>query len=123
MGGTGYAAITLPNNSAPRRMLRKLWSTEALQHWTMTFPHDERVMQLRQLARRLEEDRPSPERDELLARTRLRLVEIEAGEELGPRSSMPALSDEPILDLGNRFPKPSKAWDRLNWHQDAGRES
>jgi hypothetical protein len=86
----------------------------------MAFPHDERVMQLRQLARRLEEDPPSPERDELLARTRLRLVEIEAGEELGPRSSMPALSDEPILDLGNRFPTPSKAWDRLNWDRPGG---
>jgi len=48
-------------------------------------------MQLRQLARRLEENQPSPERDELLARTRLRLVEIEAREELGPPSSMPAL--------------------------------
>jgi hypothetical protein len=54
-------------------------------------PEDERVMLLRQLAQRLEASPPSPERDELLARTRLRLVEIEAREELGPPSSHPAL--------------------------------
>lgn len=48
-------------------------------------------MQLRQLAQRLEASPPSPERDELLARTRLRLVEIEAREELAPPSSHPAL--------------------------------
>jgi hypothetical protein len=53
-------------------------------------------MQLRRLARRLEESPPSPERDELLQRTRLRLVEIEAHEELGPSSSHPALSGELI---------------------------
>jgi hypothetical protein len=49
-------------------------------------------MHLRQLAQRLEESAPSPERDELLHRTRLRLVEIEARELLGPPSSLPALS-------------------------------
>ena len=53
-------------------------------------------MQLRELARRIEERPPSPERDELLARTRLRLVEIEVGEALDPPSSHPALRGEPI---------------------------
>ena len=53
-------------------------------------------MNLRQLARRLEVSPPSPERDELLNRTRLRMLEVEAWEELGPPSSMPALSDEQI---------------------------
>lgn len=53
-------------------------------------------MQLRQLARSLEASPPSPERDELLGRTRLRLVDVEAWEELGPPASMPALSDDPI---------------------------
>ena len=48
-------------------------------------------MQLRQLARRLEDHPPSPERDELLHCTRLRLVEIEARELLGPPRSHPAL--------------------------------
>jgi hypothetical protein len=57
-------------------------------------PEDKRTMQLRRLARRLEESPPSPERDELLHRTRLRLVEIEARELLGPPSSHPALSAE-----------------------------
>jgi hypothetical protein len=62
----------------------------------MALPQDERVMSLRQLARRLEVSPPSPERDELLSRTRLRMMEVEAWEELGPPSSMPALSDEQI---------------------------
>jgi len=52
-------------------------------------------MQLRLLARSLEASRPSRERDELLGRTRLRLVEAEARDELGPPSSMPALAQEP----------------------------
>jgi hypothetical protein len=51
-------------------------------------------MQLRQLARRLEYHAPSPERDELLHRTRLRLVEIEARELFGPPTSHPALSTQ-----------------------------
>lgn len=59
-------------------------------------PEDERVMQLRELARRIEERPPSAARDELLARTRLRLVEIEVGEALDPPSSHPALRGEPI---------------------------
>ena len=46
------------------------------------------------LARQLEVDPPSPDRDELLARVRVRLVEVEAWEELGPPSSLPALADE-----------------------------
>jgi hypothetical protein len=53
-------------------------------------------MRLRLLARRLEAAPPSAERDELLDRTRLRMVEIEAWDELGPPTSMPALSDERI---------------------------
>jgi hypothetical protein len=60
----------------------------------MALPQDERVMQLRRLARQIEASPPSPQRDELLGRTRLRVVEIEAAEELGPPSSLPALSDE-----------------------------
>jgi hypothetical protein len=62
----------------------------------MALPQDERVMHLRQLARSLDASPPSPERDALLDRTRLRLVEVEAWDELGPPSSMPALSQEPV---------------------------
>jgi hypothetical protein len=57
----------------------------------MALPQDERVMQLRRLARQLEVSSPSPERDELLSRTRLRVVELEASEDLDPPSSIPAL--------------------------------
>jgi hypothetical protein len=62
----------------------------------MALPQDERVMQLRQLARRLEASPPSAERDELLGHTRLRMVEIEAWDELGPPSSIRALSDDSV---------------------------
>ncbi|HLM09131.1 MAG TPA: hypothetical protein VK307_05445 [Thermoleophilaceae bacterium] len=55
-------------------------------------PEDERLIRLRQLARLLEDSAPSPERDALLDRTRLRIVEIEAYEELGPATSHPALA-------------------------------
>jgi hypothetical protein len=55
-------------------------------------PDDERLITLRQLARMLEASAPSPERDELLGRTRLRIVEIEARDELGPASSHPGLA-------------------------------
>lgn len=48
-------------------------------------------MQLRRLAWQLEACPPSPERDELLTSTRLRIVEIEASDELGPPSPHPAL--------------------------------
>lgn len=51
-------------------------------------------MRLRLLVRELEASPPSPERDELLGRVPLRLVETEAWEELGPPSSLPALDDE-----------------------------
>jgi hypothetical protein len=51
-------------------------------------------MRLRRLARQLEGIPPSPERDELLGRVRLRLVETEAWEELGPPSSLSALADD-----------------------------
>jgi hypothetical protein len=60
----------------------------------MGLPQDERLMQLRLLARRLEASSPSPERDELLDRIRLRLMETEAWDELGPPSSLPALADD-----------------------------
>jgi hypothetical protein len=60
----------------------------------MALPEDERVMQLRRLARQLEASSPSPERDELLGRTRLRVVEIEAAEVLDPPSSIPALRND-----------------------------
>lgn len=50
-------------------------------------------MQLRLLARQLEATAPSRQRDELLGRVRLRMVETEAWDELGPPSSMPALAD------------------------------
>ena len=60
----------------------------------MALPQDERVMQLRQLARSLEASPASPARDELLRRTRLRMVEVEAREELGPPSSIPELRDD-----------------------------
>jgi len=58
----------------------------------MPHPQDERVMQLRRLAWRLEASPPSRERDELLSLTRRRIVEIEA-EDLDPPSSIPALAD------------------------------
>ena len=51
-------------------------------------------MQLRLLARQLEARPPSPERDELLDRIRLRIVETETWDDLGPPSSLPALADE-----------------------------
>ena len=51
-------------------------------------------MQLRLLARQLEASPPSAERDDLLGRTRLRIVEIEAREELGPQSPHPALAED-----------------------------
>ena len=57
----------------------------------MALPQDERLMRLRLLARHLEGSSPSAERDELLDRVRVRIVEIEALEELGPPSSLPAL--------------------------------
>ena len=57
----------------------------------MALPEDERLMRLRLLARHLEGSSPSSERDELLGRVRVRIVEIEAWEELGPPSSLPAL--------------------------------
>jgi len=50
-------------------------------------------MQLRRLAWQLEASPPSPKRDELLGLTRLRIVEIEAPEDLDPPSSMPAIAD------------------------------
>ncbi|HZG48510.1 MAG TPA: hypothetical protein VEY90_03225 [Thermoleophilaceae bacterium] len=49
-------------------------------------------MQLRQLVQRLEASPSSPDRDDLLARARLRLVDIEARDELGPPSPHPALA-------------------------------
>jgi hypothetical protein len=61
----------------------------------VALPNDERVMHLRQLARRLEASPQSPQRDELLHRTRLRMVDIEAPPDLDPPSSLPTLSDEP----------------------------
>jgi hypothetical protein len=57
----------------------------------MALPQDERLMRLRLLARHLETSSPSSDRDELLGRIRTRIVEIEAVEELGPPSSLPAL--------------------------------
>jgi hypothetical protein len=60
----------------------------------MALPQDERVMQLRQLVRSLEASPALPARDELLSRTRLRIVEVEAREELGPPSSIPARRDD-----------------------------
>ncbi len=65
-------------------------------------PENERVMQLRKLAQRLEASPPSPERDQLLARTRVRLVEVEARAELGPPSSHPALDGDLIGRPANR---------------------
>ncbi len=50
---------------------------------------------LRKMARRLEASPTSPERDQLLDRTRRRLAEIEKHEELDPPSSHPALRGEP----------------------------
>jgi hypothetical protein len=59
----------------------------------MGLPQDERLMQLRLLFRQLEASPPSAERDDLLGRARRRMVEIEAREELGPPSCLPALAD------------------------------
>jgi hypothetical protein len=59
----------------------------------MALPQDERVMRLRLLVRQLEASPPSPQRDELLGRVRLRMVETEARDELGPPSALPALAD------------------------------
>jgi hypothetical protein len=57
---------------------------------------EERAVQLRELARRLLATPPSPNRDELLERTRLRLVEIEAHQELDPPTSLPPLPWRPV---------------------------
>jgi hypothetical protein len=54
-------------------------------------PGEKRAVQLRKMARRLEASPTSPERDQLLDRTRRRLAEIEEHEELDPPSSHPAL--------------------------------
>jgi hypothetical protein len=54
-------------------------------------PGEQRAVQLRKMARRLEASPPSPERDQLLDRTRRRLAEIEKHKELDPPSSHPAL--------------------------------
>jgi hypothetical protein len=62
----------------------------------MALPQDERLMRLRLLARQLEETPPSRQRDELLGQVRLRMVETEAWDELGPPSSLPALADEAV---------------------------
>jgi hypothetical protein len=51
-------------------------------------------MQLRQLAQQLKASPPSPDRDELLVRTRLRIVEIETRDEFGPPSPHPALAED-----------------------------
>lgn len=59
----------------------------------MALPQDERVRRLRLLVRQLEASQPSPQRDELLDRVRLRMVETEAWDELGPPSSLPALAE------------------------------
>jgi len=61
----------------------------------VALPIDDRVMNLRRLAQRLEASPPSPDRDELLHRTRLRVVEIEVSD-FDPPSSLPALANEPI---------------------------
>jgi hypothetical protein len=62
----------------------------------MGLPQDERLMQLRLLAGRLEERPPSPKRDELLDRIRLRIAETEVCDDLEPPSSLPALRNEPV---------------------------
>ena len=60
-------------------------------------------MQLRRLAWQLEARPPSPERDELLTSTRLRIVDIEASDELGPPSPHPALQRaSSVLTAGTR---------------------
>ena len=59
---------------------------------------EERAIKLRELARRLQATPPSPNRDKLLERTRLRLFEIEGHAGLDPPTSHPALpwpSDAP----------------------------
>jgi hypothetical protein len=66
--------ITQPWYGAPAAVAR-VWG------W-MAFPREKRVQQLRLLARRVERTPLSSQRDELLFRTRLRIVEIEAREEL-----------------------------------------
>lgn len=65
----------------------------------MALPQDERLMRLRRLARQLEGSAPSRERDELLGRVRVRVVETEAWEELGPPTSLPQLADESAQSL------------------------
>jgi hypothetical protein len=61
----------------------------------------ERVMQLRRLAQQLEASPPSPGRDELLHRTRLRMIEVEEPD-FDPPSSLPALGNESIRPLTPR---------------------
>jgi hypothetical protein len=58
----------------------------------MAFPAENRVLQLRLLARRVARTAPSSQRDELLHRTRLRMTEIEAADEFDPPSPIRARS-------------------------------
>jgi hypothetical protein len=64
----------------------------------MAFSAEKRLQQLRLLARRVERTPASSHRDELLHRTRLRMVEIEAPDELDPPSPIPG----PSGDLSGR---------------------
>ncbi len=57
-------------------------------------------MQLRLLAGQLKASPPSAERDDLLGRTRLRIVEIETRDELGPPSPHPVLAEEGPAEAG-----------------------
>ena len=74
--------------------------------------HEERAALLLELERRLQAAPRSPERDKLLERTRLRLVEIEEYAELDPPTSHPALPwpsdasplNDPLRKWGNWSP-------------------
>jgi hypothetical protein len=71
---------------------------------------EERAVQLRELARRLRATLPSPDRDKLLERTRLRLVEIERRAEMDPPTSHPAL---PWSSDAQSRKRPLRKWG--NW--------
>lgn len=71
---------------------------------------EKRAIQLRELARRLQAKPPSPNRDKLLERTRLRLAEIERHAELDPPTSHPALPWPPDAQ---RLSSPLRKWG--NW--------
>jgi hypothetical protein len=77
----------------------------------MALSRNQRLLHLRRLVHQIEASPPSPERDELLRRTRLRVVEIEVEEsDVDPPSPLPTLANEPILRPLPRRRRRARPW-------------